>query len=155
LLQIGNNPFDADWLINQPLQFYGNTISAILGQSWEKLTPANEAFNLLREQCLQDQISSSDDLRLILSEELLLRGKTQELAANLNQISSEQEINILVLWGWFYFITGNNEKAIASYTQAYKNLQKSTRKKKIYFDTTGGIFFILALIKEGSGQSLQ
>ena len=155
LLQIGNNPFDADWLCTLPLELYENIISNILTESFQTLTPADSAFELLCEQCFNQGKYSSDYLRLLLSEQLLLRGKYRELEANLPQISANYRENALVFEGWFYFIQGDNEKAIATYTEAYKHLQKATRKKKTYFNTLAGIFFILALIKEASTKSLQ
>ncbi len=156
LWRICNNPFDAQWLTTQPLRLYENTMSAILGKAKEKLIPADEAFNLLHEQCINGGVYSSDYLRVILGEQLLLRGKFANLEANFNQIHSDNDgINSLVFFGWYAFVTGKNEQAIAFYDQALQNLRKATRKKKIYFTTTAGIFFILALVKEGSGESLQ
>ena len=155
LLQIFDNPLDGDWLCSQPLELYQNAISAILSRSEEKLIPIDDAFNLLYEQCFNKKVSASDYLLFLLSQQLCFRGNWQKLEDCLKEISSDNQINVPIFWGWFYFITAQNEKAIATYTQAHKDIQKATRKKKIYFNSISGIFFILALIKEGSNKCLQ
>jgi len=155
-LQICNNPFDAEWLSSQPVKLYEDTMSVILDKAKEKLIPAEEAFNLLYQQCINGGIYNSGYLRSILVEQLLLRGRFEELLQDYSKIYPEIEgVNNLGFLGWYLFVIDDNEKAIAFYTQALENLQKATRKKKIYFTSTAGIFFILALIKEGSTESLE
>ena len=65
-------------------------------------------------------------------------------------ISDKYKENAAVFWGWLYFLKGENDKAIEYYSRALKYLKKAKGKNKVYFNTIGGLFFILALLKDGS-----
>jgi hypothetical protein len=53
------------------------------------------------------------------------------------------------LWGWLFFLNGDDEKAIEHYTVALQALQKGAGKRKVYFQSLSGLFFVLALLKQG------
>ncbi|MDY6899783.1 MAG: ATP-dependent helicase, partial [Cyanobacteriota bacterium] len=153
--QVCNNPFDADWCRTLSLPLYESILSCILINSILRLSPASEAFAVLEAGCSQPGEHSSDYLQMILSEQLLLRGYLQETQQCLSRISEKYQNNAAVFWGWFYFLKGDNEKAIDYYTVALKYLKKAKNKKKIYFNTIPGLFFILALLKDGSPNRLR
>jgi SNF2 family DNA or RNA helicase len=150
--QICNNPFDADWFGTLPQGLYESGISSILINAALKLSPAEEAFALLEEECSTSGKHCSDYLQLVLTEQLLLRGCTQEAQQSLERISDEYQNNAAVFRGWLSFLRGENDQAITYYTDALKALKKATGKRQIYFNTIGGLFFILALLKDGSVQ---
>ncbi|MBE9209445.1 DEAD/DEAH box helicase [Nostoc sp. LEGE 06077] len=153
--QICNNPFDADWFNTLPQGLYENGISSILLNSALKLSVSEDAFTLLEEECSTSGKHCSDYLHLILTEQMLLRGCTQEAQECLERVSDEYQHNAAIFWGWLSFLRGENEQAIKYYTDALKKLRKATGKRQMYFNTMGGLFFILALLKDGSVQSLQ
>ncbi|MEO0843274.1 MAG: DEAD/DEAH box helicase [Cyanobacteria bacterium J06643_5] len=153
--EVCNNPFDADWCRTLSLSLYQNILSCILINSILRLSPATEAFAVLEQGCSELGEHSSDYLQIILAEQFLLRGCLQETHQCLSRISENYQSNIAVLWGWFYFLKGDNEEAINYYTIGLKNLKKAKNKKKIYFNTIGGLFFILALLKDGSFNRFQ
>jgi SNF2 family DNA or RNA helicase len=70
-------------------------------------------------------------------------------------ISEDYQDNAFVYKGWLNFLRGDNQQAIADYTAGLKALKKATGKRQVYFSTIGGLFFILALLKDGSRDSLQ
>ncbi len=148
--QVCNNPFDADWFRTLPQGLYESAISSILLNAALKCSPAEEAFALLEEECSTPGGHSSDYLQLILTEQLLLRGCLQEAQQSLERISDEYRDNAAVFWGWLSFLQGENEQAIKYYTDALKALKKAKGKRQVYFNTMGGLFFILALLKDGS-----
>jgi len=153
--QICNNPFDADWLNTLPQGLYESCTSSILLNSALKLSGSEDAFTLLEEECSTSGKHCSDYLHLILTEQLLLRGCTQEAQQSLERISDNYQNNTAAFWGWLSFVRGENDQAIKYYTDGLKALRKSTGKRQIYFNTIGGLFFILALLKEGSVQHLR
>ncbi|BAY41538.1 SNF2-related protein (plasmid) [Nostoc sp. NIES-2111] len=155
LEQICNNPFDADWLHTLPQGLFENCISSILLNATLKLSACEDAFMLLEAECSTDGKHNSDYLHLILTEQLLLRGCSQEAQESLERISDEYQHNAAVFWGWLSFLRGENDQALKYYTDALKALKKATGKRQVYFNTIGGLFFILALLKDGSAQCLR
>ncbi|MEH2434793.1 MAG: DEAD/DEAH box helicase [Nostoc sp.] len=153
--QIYNNPFDADWFNSLPQELYESGISSILFNSALKLSASEDALTLLEEECSNSEKNCSDYLHLILTEQLLLQGCTQEAQESLERISNEYQNNAAIFWGWLSFLRGENEQAIKYYTDALKAIKKATGKRQIYFNTIGGLFFILALLKDGSVQRLR
>jgi SNF2 family DNA or RNA helicase len=150
-----NNPFDADWFRTLSLPLYRSILPSILINSLLRLSPTPEAFAVLEEGCVQPGEHSSDFLQMVLAEQLLLRGCLQETQECLERISEDYQNNAAVFWGWFHFLQGDNEKAINYYTIALKHFKKANNKKKAYFNTIGGLFFILALLKDGSPNRLK
>ncbi|MGJ5674326.1 MAG: DEAD/DEAH box helicase [Nostochopsis sp.] len=153
--QVCTNPFDADWFRNLPQELYNACISIILINAALKCSPADEAFALLQEECATGGGHSSDYLHLILTEQLLLRGCIQEAQESLDCISDDCRDHTFVYKGWLNFLRGDNQQAITDYTAGLKSLKKATGKRQVYFSTMSGLFFILALLKDGSRDSLQ
>ncbi|MEC4813286.1 MAG: DEAD/DEAH box helicase [Scytonema sp. PMC 1069.18] len=153
--QVCNNPFDPDWFRTLPQEWYESGISNILIDAVLELSPVDDAFALLQEDCLRSGGHCSDYLRLILTEQLLLRGCLQEAEQNLECIRDVYRDNATVFWGWLTFLRGEHEQAINYYTTALKALKQVKRKQKVYFNTINGIFFILALLKDGSPNRLK
>jgi len=89
-------------------------------------------------------------MRLSLVEQLILRNDFTNAKLYLEQVKPENVAAANVFWGWLAFLEGDCQKAIAFYTSAYKSLKKKSRKKKVFFDSISGIFFVLALLKDGS-----
>jgi superfamily II DNA or RNA helicase len=153
--EVFNNPFDADWFSTLGSDFYEPGLSSILFKSILSLSPADEAFELLRRNCSTNEKSCSDRLRLVLAEQELLRGNIREARATLESVSDEPIIEREGLYGWSSFLQGNNQEAIDRYQNALAMLKKNSGKRKIYFGKLEGLFLILALLKNGSPQHLE
>ncbi|MBE9249017.1 DEAD/DEAH box helicase [Dolichospermum sp. LEGE 00240] len=153
--QICNNPFDENWFKTLPQELYERGISSILFNSALKLSDCEDAFMMLDEECCESEKYASDYLNLVLTEQFLLRGDTEEAQDSLERISDEYQNNTATYWGWLNFLRGENEQAIKYYTDALKAIKKATGKRSIYFNTMGGLFFILALLKDGSAERLK
>ena len=153
--QICNNPFDADWFNTLPQGLYESSISSILFNSVLRLSDCEEAFTMLEAECCERGKYSSDYLHLVLTEQFLLRDGIEEAQATLSRTAAEYRDPAAVFWGWLRFLEGENEQAIKYYTDALKALKKAKGKRQIYFNTIGGLFFILALLKDGSAERLK
>lgn len=152
--RVCNNPFDQHWFRSLPEELYKSGISNILINATLKLLSASEPFALLREGCEQGN-HCSDYLRLILIEQSLLRGNLQEAQQSLERISDEYRDRATVFWGWLAVVQGDYQKAIEYYTAGLKALKKATGKRQVYFNTMAGLFFVLALLKNGSPERLR
>jgi superfamily II DNA or RNA helicase len=153
LVQVCNNPFDADWFCTLPKELYEIALICILNDSLLQLTPANEAFSLLKLECEREP--SADRQRILLTEQLLLRGELSEAQQMCDRFSEPYRTSTAALRGWLHCLRGEDEAAIEQYTIALTALQKGTGKKKVYFHSVSGLFFILALLRQGSGESLK
>ncbi len=135
-----NNPFDAEWFNRLPPELYELGMSSIMLGSVMSLSSVEEQFALLNQ-------SGSDHLRLLLVEQLILRDNLKDAKEHLEQIASEFQPSANVLRGWLCLIEGDTEAAIAYYTAALQAVKQQTKKRKVFLDGIGGIFFILALIQ--------
>jgi Helicase conserved C-terminal domain len=153
--RVCNNPFDADWFCTLPQDLYESAISCLLSKSLLKCSSAEDVYEMLDEECSNSGERASDFMQLIFTEQLLLRGCLEEAQQALERLSSDYQENAQVFWGWLYFLRGENQKAIEHYKIGLKALRKVQRKQKIYFNTIGGLFFILALLKSGTHEGLR
>lgn len=149
LTDVCSNPFDPDWFRSLAPDIYQAGLIGILSYSYLHLIPADEAFKLLQEDCLTGATKFNWQF-LLLAEQLLLRGRLTEAEAVLEKLPREYRDSGTALWGWFNILKGDAESAIAQFTIALAALRKGTGKRKAYFQAPTGLFFILALIKEGS-----
>jgi SNF2-related domain/Helicase conserved C-terminal domain len=154
-LLICNNPFDADWIqtINPDLAevIWLN----VLGHSLKHLTPAEAAFAALEAAYRHAPDSIAEDLKIELIEQLLLRGQLATAKEMLDSLSAIQRDQSADLLGWWYFLQGEDRLAISEYQKALKLLKKESGKRKIYFYSTSGLFYILALLRQGDAADLQ
>jgi superfamily II DNA or RNA helicase len=156
LLLVCMNPFDQDWLLSLPPEIYSTALVSILEHGAANLFPAEEALACLYDLCLETSPKIySPVLPLLLTEQLLLRGRLEDAQLSLAKVSSPYRDQALMFEGWLAFLQGDSEKAIAFYTTALKAFRKAIGKRKVYFDTVNGIFFVLALIKAGSSTHLR
>lgn len=150
-----NNPFDAYWFEQLPQDLYEVGLHSILLDSVLNLTPAQLQFDLLSKEASNPDGRCSDSLLLLLTEQFLLRDDVAAAKDCLEKVSVEAQEPAKVFWGWLAFLEGECQQAIALYTSAYQSLKKGTRKKNVFFESIGGIFFILALLQDGSETKLR
>ncbi|MEM8829447.1 MAG: DEAD/DEAH box helicase [Cyanobacteria bacterium P01_G01_bin.19] len=150
-----NNPFDPDWFCQLPQELFESGLISILLNSVIYLSPAESAFAILQAEAAKPDGRCSDRLRLLLTEQLILHDDLVAAKMHLEQVSAENKGSAAVFWGWLAFIEGDCQKALDFYTAAYKSLRKNTRKKKVFFDSIAGIFYILALVQDGSAIKLK
>ncbi|MBW4470799.1 MAG: DEAD/DEAH box helicase [Stenomitos rutilans HA7619-LM2] len=152
--RICNNPFDPEWFRTLPSDLYNSALISILNLSMLELTPADAAFSMLEADVAKAGKQSSVLQFVVLIEHLLLRGRMAEAQQMLEQIPEQYHNQFASLWGQLYFLQGDDASAITQYTMALQALKKGTGKRKIYFQAMSGLFFILALLRDGSADRL-
>jgi superfamily II DNA or RNA helicase len=153
--RVCNNPFDADWFATLQPELAEMIWIDILDYSLEHLIPAATAFDALETACEQLSPQLTPDLRLELVEQLFLRGKVAAGKQVLDSFPATWRDRVADMWGWWYFLQGEDRLAIAEYDKALKVLKKVTGKRKIYFHSVSGLFLILALLRQGGGADLR
>ncbi|MEA5537344.1 DEAD/DEAH box helicase [Crocosphaera sp. XPORK-15E] len=151
------NPFDEEWFCRLPQLLYEQSLISIITKEFVSLNPVDDFFELLEKTCAGEIKESSDSLQLLLIEQLIIRNRLEAAEQQLNSISlSPERYYLLSLYfGLIYFIQGNYQESINAYKNALKGFKQLTRKRKIYFDHFAGLFFILALIKDQTSESLK
>jgi len=151
------NPFDKEWFCRLPKPLYEQSLISIITKEFASLNPVDDFFELLEKTCSGEVKESSDSLQLLLIEQLIIRNRLEEAEQQLNSISlSPERYYLLELYfGLIFFRQGNFQSSINAYKNALKGLKKLTKKRQIYFDHFAGIFFILALIKDQTSESLK
>ncbi|NMF83235.1 DEAD/DEAH box helicase [Nodosilinea sp. P-1105] len=154
---ICNNPFDRDWFVTlkQTPDLYEVALSSLCFNSMMTVTPAEDAFALLQEACSRPDATVSERLRNLWIEQLLTRGHLQEAQTALTELAEESPEETLLLQGWLNSLQGDYDQTIEVGTVALKWLKKKTGKRKVYFNSTAGLFLVMALIQAGSPTSLK
>ncbi|MDJ0726966.1 MAG: DEAD/DEAH box helicase [Prochloraceae cyanobacterium] len=155
LFEVLNNPFDPNFFRQLPKKLYELGLRVILSNSAMYLFDGEAQFNLLSQKFTHSQESCSDDLKLLLIEQYILRDDIEAAKYCLEKIGEKQQKSSQHLRGWLAFLEGNHQEAIENYAVALKTFRKATGKRKVFFDSIAGIFFILALLKNGSPEKLK
>jgi hypothetical protein len=152
-----NNPFDRDWFVTlkKNPEFYEIGLVNLCISSLMTLTPANEAFALLDEECRNPKSDITEVGQMIWLEQLLTRGQLKAAEKGLKEFAKAFPNDALLYEGWLAFLKGNYATTIEKGREALKLYKKKTGKRKIYFDSLSGIFPVLALLQEGSATSLK
>jgi SNF2 family DNA or RNA helicase len=155
--QICNNPFDRDWFATLDSGLAGAIVGEILLDSIEQLFPADGAFETLQAiapQQLQAQ-PRAESMYALLLEQLLLRGKVAEVKEILTRLPLDWRDRFGPFWGWHYFLSGDDKSAIFEYETALISFKKASGKRKFYFASMSGLFYILALLRRGGNADLR
>lgn len=154
---ICNNPFDREWFLTlkKDPDLYEAALGNLCINSILSLTPAEEAFALLHEDCQREDSVASNQLRNIWIQHLLLRGRLAEAEAAIYRLAEDAPEDALLLQGWLCCLQGRYERTREVGELALKQLKKATGKRKIYVDSVPGIFPVLALLQEGRAASLR
>ena len=146
-----NNPFDPEWFHTIPNELADAfLVNALLADSLT-LTPAENKLECLQEIC---EDLSGEFLNVALAEQLMLRGRFEIVADYLPELSPEYEAEALAIEGWLKFLAGDYLTAIPQYQKALRILKKDIGSRSVYLQSISGIFYVLALIKDGSFTSL-
>ncbi len=147
-----NNPFDPESIkILPPDLIDYSLLNWILADSLE-LSPADDKLDLLLDFCCENPYH---DLVVVTCEQLILRGRIAEVTPLLSEFAPDFLHAALSIQGWLSVLEGDYQTAIAYYRKALTALRKQQHKKKVYLETISGLFYIVALLKEGSLPSLE
>lgn len=162
LYQACCNPFDSVWFQTLKPEFYEIALATILTNGMLKLKQTDEAWVLILASLQkptqnkdQEDHRFADPLLMILMEQGLLRGDLETTQAAYDRLSVDYQEAGKALLGWLNFLKGDRELAIAQFRQSLKMIKKATGKRQIYFSGEPGLFFILALIQEGTAESMR
>ena len=153
--QLCNNPFDPDWFATVIPDLADEILSGILNHSIEQLAPAMEAFAALPSAIENTtRPMMREELQMLFLEQLMLRGKLIQAKEVLERLPANWRDRFAHFWGWWYFLHGDDRSAILNYEITLRTLKKDSGKRKVYFSSTSGLFFILALLRRSESKDL-
>ncbi|MFM7572529.1 MAG: hypothetical protein ACKO4S_05235, partial [Snowella sp.] len=157
LIEMIDNPFDLDWINSLNTEFFELAVEAKLASSLESLSPMEELFEQFKKRIMETE-KIYHGLATKFAEQLMFRGELTELEKAFKQFEKNcpdlHPSNYFFYQGNIAFLKGDYTQAIASYNTALTSIKKLTKKRKVYLPGISGIFFILALIGEGSAVCL-
>jgi SNF2 family DNA or RNA helicase/tetratricopeptide (TPR) repeat protein len=155
LYQVCSNHFDVEWFQTLNPEFYEIALATILTNGMLKLKSTDEAFTLLLRGFQENGDRCTEASLLVLMEQSLLRGNLQTAQSAYDRLSSSHKNAGDALLAWLYFLKGDREFAIGQFRQSLKMIKKAIGKRQVYFSGEAGLFFILALIQEGTVECMR
>ncbi|MGF1490890.1 MAG: DEAD/DEAH box helicase [Microcoleaceae cyanobacterium] len=150
------NPFDAEWFRSLDPEIFESGLTNLLIDAYINCEPAAELLKLAEEDYIDPTGFRSEMMQLAMVEQYLMRGDISAAQTSLLRDEFTQAPEWAgICRGWLLFTLGDFAGSITEYSQALKAVQKRTSQRNIYFTNMGGIFFIFALLKEGSPKSLK
>ena len=154
LLQVAT-PFDRDWFRSLPPRLYEKVALVLLTEPLLKLNPWDDIGNGVLEDSQSSTITVSNLVRQKLVELMIFRGDLVQAQLQLQGMDEQRPDHADPSPGWIAFMKGEDERAITQFRSALHCLKKESGKRKVFFQSTAGLFFILALIKEGTPEALK
>jgi hypothetical protein len=150
-----NNPFDEHWLDTCPHDMAERILLLGLRNGAWQLVPVQPIMSYAEDVLADETWNCSDQLLLVSTEQFLLCNQLAKAEQTLSQISEVNRDMTASFWGWLNVLKGNIAEAIVYYEHALKALRKKQKKRKMFFEGFEGVFYILALLKQGSPANLK
>ncbi|HIJ79318.1 MAG: DEAD/DEAH box helicase [Desulfobulbaceae bacterium] len=150
LVAICNNPFTKSWFATLPLHVQLYALHQIFTASLQQMTSATLAVEFLADRKFLASLPSanSSSFYYLLINQLLLRGEITKARQFLAEAATNH--TPLGLKGWLSFLTGDNSRALQYFEDDVAEIRKINRNPKAYFTGIEGLFYLLALLKEGN-----
>ena len=153
--EISCNPFDITWVQSLPADIHTELFHKSLIDDLIYWQNKAKHSDYIEQLVLSDSDRCEDGLQAAVLEKWMLTGKSKQIENWLKKHQADDTENSLCLRGWMAFLLGKNKKAIQYYEAAYEILKKNSKKRKPYFNTFMGVFYVLALMKENSSKRLK
>ncbi len=150
------SPFDPDWFRRLPPDIHTSFLKEPYLRDMACWSQNDSHADYLESLVMEGSEKCEPDLEAAVLEKWMLTGQQNRLDIWLGKYGKKNRhlANSLALQGWMAFCQGKNAKAIPLYEKALDLLNKRTgRKRNVFFSRFMGIFYILALIKDGSDDS--
>ncbi|MCX5864227.1 MAG: DEAD/DEAH box helicase, partial [Deltaproteobacteria bacterium] len=149
LLTLCNKPFDPLWFAGLPLHVQLYALHQIFLDGLLLLTEITLPLEYLQTKRFLKGLPAKnrEPFSYLLTSHLLIRGQTEAAAAWLS--SSQQQGAPLGVPGWQRFLAGETTAAILCYEEDLAKIKKANQNEQAYFTGVEGLFFLMALLKNG------
>ncbi len=157
--RVFKNPFDAEWFSRLPHSLFETGIASMMSDSLLNLKPMSQVFDLLYQHCTKPEGDRSHFLDVIFMEHLLLSGRFADARRHMERLfdaygTRTYRDEAMPYEGWLNVLEGDYDKAINYMAAGLKAFRKAQGKKK-FFNGLPGLFYVLALIKQGDSEHLK
>ncbi len=149
LIQLCITPFDPEFFETVSEKIKALVIGSLLHEKIYELEDQQKHYEIL-EKLYPQAVKKIPSLTLILAEQNLLRGKTDQIEALLMDDSSSIA---LTLKGWLSFQRNETDAAINYFEIAHKKLKKEEHKRNIVLPGIGEIIYLFALLQRNDKKS--
>jgi SNF2 family DNA or RNA helicase len=148
-VQCCNNPFDDNWLRTLPPSLQFHILSQMMNYSLHYQSLLEKPFFYLRSEETLQSIPVEERLPFLrlLASILLWRGNLTEVKKL--TLDNPESFVASGIKGCINFMQGNNEQALVQFERDLQQLKKIGSRRRIFFPSMTGLFFILALLKTG------
>ncbi|MEA2061380.1 MAG: DEAD/DEAH box helicase [Thermodesulfobacteriota bacterium] len=150
------SPFDPDWFRLLPQHIHTDFLKEPYLRDLVSWNQTDFRADYLESLVMEGSEKCESNLEAAVLEKWMLTGQQERLKVWLKTHGKKDKAveNSLCLKGWMAFCKGENAASILLYEKALDLLNNRTNgKKEIFFSRFMGVFYILALIKEGSDDS--
>ena len=139
-------PLDRAWIAEMPADLRSHALAGIVETATTRLAPVDEAFAML-----EAEPALTEPEHRILVEQLVLRGRLDDAE---RRLSGRRSIEADGGRALLTVVRGRIAEAITAYEAALAILQKMAGQQAATFPDRAGLFFVVALLAEGSPASL-
>ncbi len=137
-------PLDKEWLLSLPERLFTKILTVLLDHSLTNMMPTT-AFGILEYSIIVNKIPLISQCCLYVSQ-LLLRGRIRDAQRLLGTAHLE---NYTEFDGWLALLCDDDTTAINCFEQGLKRIRRETGKRKVFYQDTTGLFFLIALVRSG------
>ncbi|MFH1020229.1 MAG: hypothetical protein V1782_06400, partial [Pseudomonadota bacterium] len=149
LLTLCGNPFDPPWFAGLPLHVELYALHQIFLDGLLHLAEITLPLEYLEDKRFLKSLPAKnrEPFSYLLTSHLLIRGQTRAASAWLS--TSQQQGVPLGVRGWQQFLAGETPLAIRCYEEDLAKIRKANQNEQAYFTGVEGLFFLMALLKNG------
>jgi len=149
--KIFSNPFDDEWMVELPTAILEPMLYAATHAAHRNLRPATKLIELIGQLDTTDP--AYNRLYFVHVQHLILCGRFEEASQLVP--NDTDDINHLALRAWLYVLKGGDAHALPLYEAGLKVMRKEMHRRKVYYQSLAGIYYILALLRSGNSEHLQ
>ena len=149
LVTLCGNPFDPPWFAGLPLHVQLYALHQIFLGGLLHLTEITLPLEYLQDKHFLKALPAKnrEPFSYLLTSHLLIRGQTRAVSAWL--AGNPQQTPPLGVLGWLRFLAGETTAAIHCYGEDLAKIKKVNQNTQAYFTGVEGLFFLMALLKNG------
>ena len=139
-------PFDGTWVAGLPADLRSHALAGLVETATARLEPVEEAFAML-----EAEPAPTDQEHRILVEQLILRGRLDDAE---RRLAGRRSIEADVGRAFLSLLRGRTAEAIAAYEAALAVFLTMAGGRAAIFPDRAGLFFVVALIAQGTSEAL-
>jgi len=157
MARIAACPFDPDFLATLPEDMALRVVESLHYDQINTLEAVPGFFEYLEQMCTKaskgEQLKNIEALGYILAMQMILRGRIREAQAVAKKVP--YDVEQLGVMGISALLLGDSQGSVTHFEEALAAYKKSAKKRKPFFKSIESLFYLLALVKQNTPESLR